>query len=76
MNSTYTTAQNIDEVARLIELNRATLQAIGHANRFPQGELGVETDTNKMKIGDGSTAWSSLCYLIDTGGYVIIQCDC
>lgn len=26
------------------------------------GELGVETDTNKFKIGDGSTAWSNLAY--------------
>lgn len=34
-----------------------------------QGELGIETDTLKVKCGDGSTAWSSLSYLIDTGGY-------
>jgi hypothetical protein len=27
------------------------------------GELGFETDTNKIKIGDGSTAWSSLSYI-------------
>uniref|UniRef100_A0A6M3K0A6 Putative structural protein n=1 Tax=viral metagenome TaxID=1070528 RepID=A0A6M3K0A6_9ZZZZ len=26
------------------------------------GELGVETDTGKMKIGDGTTAWTSLAY--------------
>lgn len=26
------------------------------------GELGVETDTGKMKIGTGSTAWNSLSY--------------
>lgn len=26
------------------------------------GEFGVETDTNKMKIGNGSTAWNSLAY--------------
>jgi hypothetical protein len=26
------------------------------------GELGIETDTNKMKVGDGSTAWNSLPY--------------
>jgi hypothetical protein len=26
------------------------------------GELGLETDTQKFKIGDGSTAWSSLAY--------------
>ena len=28
------------------------------------GEIGIETDTNKYKIGDGSTAWSSLAYVI------------
>jgi hypothetical protein len=27
-----------------------------------QGELGLETDTGKLKIGDGSTAWTSLAY--------------
>ena len=27
-----------------------------------QGELGLETDTRKYKIGDGSTAWTSLAY--------------
>lgn len=26
------------------------------------GELGLETDTNKFKIGDGSTAWTGLAY--------------
>lgn len=26
------------------------------------GELGFETDTNRFKIGDGSTAWASLSY--------------
>lgn len=26
------------------------------------GEIGVETDTGKFKMGDGSTAWSSLGY--------------
>lgn len=26
------------------------------------GELGIETDTLRFKIGDGSTAWSSLAY--------------
>lgn len=29
------------------------------------GELGVETDTNKMKLGDGSTAWGELEYYSD-----------
>lgn len=26
------------------------------------GEMGIETDTNKFKFGDGSTAWTSLSY--------------
>lgn len=26
------------------------------------GEIGVETDTNKMKVGDGVTQWNSLGY--------------
>jgi hypothetical protein len=32
------------------------------------GEIGFESDTNKLKIGDGSTAWSSLSYVTGTGG--------
>lgn len=27
-----------------------------------EGEIGIETDTKKQKIGDGSTAWNSLDY--------------
>jgi len=30
-----------------------------------EGEIGFETDTGKLKVGDGSTAWTSLDY-IDT----------
>ena len=26
------------------------------------GEIGVETDTDKTKIGDGTTSWTSLDY--------------
>lgn len=26
------------------------------------GEIGIESDTNKLKIGDGETAWSGLAY--------------
>ncbi len=32
------------------------------------GEMGLETDTNKIKFGDGSTAWSSLPYFDGGGG--------
>ena len=27
------------------------------------GEIGVETDTNKLKIGDGTTHWNNLDYM-------------
>lgn len=29
------------------------------------GEIGIETDNRRYKIGDGSTAWSSLSYYIE-----------
>ena len=29
-----------------------------------EGEPGYETDTRKMKVGDGSTAWTSLGYVV------------
>jgi len=31
------------------------------------GEAGLETDTNKFKVGDGTTAWSSLAYKSEPG---------
>lgn len=35
------------------------------------GELGIETDTSLMKIGDGTTAWTSLSYFApDTNGVI------
>ena len=33
------------------------------------GEIGWESDTKKYKIGDGSTAWTSLAYPAGAGGY-------
>ncbi|MBO5704937.1 MAG: hypothetical protein J6R99_02875 [Alphaproteobacteria bacterium] len=32
------------------------------------GEVGYETDTNKLKVGDGVTKWNSLPYAGDGGG--------
>jgi hypothetical protein len=29
---------------------------------IPAGEIVIETDTGRLKIGDGSTAWISLAY--------------
>jgi hypothetical protein len=44
-----------------------------------QGEVGVETDTNRSKIGDGVTAWTSLPYhnasaatLVDAKGDLLV----
>lgn len=30
-----------------------------------KGEIGVETDTNKMKVGDGTSTWKQLKYVVD-----------
>jgi hypothetical protein len=38
-----------------------------------QGEIGIETDTNKIKIGNGTSAWSSLSYFgaeVDLSAYL------
>lgn len=32
------------------------------------GEIGVETNTNTFKVGDGSTAWNQLPYFVSGGG--------
>lgn len=57
-------------MADMIQIRRDTASNWTSANpTLAQGELGAETDTSKIKIGDGSTAWTSLGYLIDTGGY-------
>jgi hypothetical protein len=33
-----------------------------------QGEFGLETDTSKLKIGDGVTAWTLLPYFSPSAG--------
>jgi hypothetical protein len=33
-----------------------------------QGEMGFEYDSGKLKIGDGSTSWTSLAYFAGSGG--------
>ena len=57
-------------MASTIQIRRDTAANWTSANPIlAQGELGLETDTLKVKAGDGSTAWTSASYLIDTGGY-------
>ena len=46
-----------------IQLRRGTANQWTTANpTLASGEFGVETDTAKVKLGDGTTAWTSLSY--------------
>ena len=46
-----------------IQVRRGTASQWTTANpTLAAGEIGFESDTNKIKIGNGSTAWSSLSY--------------
>lgn len=52
-----------------IQLLRGSAVAWSGANpTLSAGQPGFETDTNKLKIGDGSTAWNSLSYLSSSSG--------
>ena len=47
----------------IIQLRRDTSANWTSSNpTLAQGEMGLETDTNKFKFGDGITAWNSLSY--------------
>lgn len=57
-------------MATQIKLRRGTSSEWTSVNpTLAAGEAGVETDTNKIKIGDGSTAWTSLNYAVDFSSY-------
>lgn len=46
-----------------IQLRRDTAANWTSSNpTLAQGEMGIETDTAYYKIGDGTTAWTSLSY--------------
>ncbi len=49
-----------------IQLRRGTAAQWASSNRvLAAGEVGVETDTHRAKVGDGTSAWNSLPYLDD-----------
>ena len=51
-------------VVTAIQIRRGTAAQWTSANpTLTAGEQGFETDTGKVKIGNGSTAWTSLSYL-------------
>jgi hypothetical protein len=50
-------------MATQIQLRRDTAANWTSTNpTMAQGEAGYETDTGKLKVGDGTTAWNSLAY--------------
>ena len=52
-------------VVTQIQIRRGTAAQWTSTNpTLASGEQGFETDTNKMKIGNGTTAWNSLSYAI------------
>jgi hypothetical protein len=52
-------------VVTQIQIRRGTAAQWTSANpTLAAGEFGYETDTNKAKIGNGSSAWSALSYAI------------
>ena len=45
------------------QFRRGTASEWSTANPvLANGEMGIETNTNQFKIGNGSTAWNSLAY--------------
>ena len=64
--SNFTTAVNSLINTALAKLTpvRNTARAFTSNNTvLNNGQIGIETDTNRIKIGDGKTAWKSLSYV-------------
>ena len=56
-------------VAKRLQLRHDTAANWTAANpRLLSGEVGIETDTNRMKIGNGSLNWNSLPYFPSDSG--------
>lgn len=55
-------------VVTQIQIRRGSAASWTSANpTLAAGEFGFETDTNKLKCGNGSTVWNSLAYLNNDG---------
>ena len=56
-------------VAKRVQLRHDTATNWTTANpRLLAGEIGIETDTNRMKIGDGTNNWATLPYFPPDSG--------
>lgn len=63
-------------MAGRIQLRRGTAANWTSADPvLASGEVGFETDTGKFKVGDGSTAWSSLGYFQTAAAYQPLDSD-
>lgn len=61
-------------VQTVIKLRRSTAAAWASANPvLAAGEPGLETDTNQVKYGDGTTAWNTLEYAGGVGGGLTVS---
>ncbi|BEV02194.1 hypothetical protein [Novosphingobium olei] len=59
-------------IALRLTLRRGTAANLAAVNEVPlAGELVVETDTGKAKLGNGTTAWNSLPYW-SAGGAIVL----
>lgn len=57
-----------------IQVRRGTASDWAAANPvLLQGEPGLETDTGRLKYGDGTTAWNSLGYFMDDTPNIYLQ---
>ena len=51
-----------------VKVKRATAARWASQNPvLAAGEIGYETDTRKMKLGDGTSSWTQLSYLVAEG---------
>lgn len=61
-------------MADIIQIRRDTAANWASVNPvLAQGEMGLETDTEKMKLGDGATAYNSLNYFVTSQTNVSIS---
>lgn len=59
-------ATSVSNVQTRIQLRHDTAANWASVNPILlEGEVGIETDTLKQKVGDGSTAWNSLAYAVN-----------
>lgn len=56
-----------------VESNKSTVW-ISTNKILPKGLIGHESDTNKIKVGDGASRWNDLPYISGGSGGAIASC--